>query len=218
MYYFQYSTTDHEIITTGNLKLSKPRKGVFHEGFQDVPMLSYADNTINVPQIKYEHQWQQLCTVIGHKHEVSYVLVTITVHNAANPKTPPSPLSCSWPLSSWCCKSSPRAKSSAKYKFSLPSWQLGWLCEEALRHTTWKVVHLLFLEFWVSQLRQTLHHFYTSYTHARVTLIKSQLPDLEWMTIICIYKVACFFSVLKKPVTFRTSVPLKITFTKPSIR
>lgn len=56
MYYFQYSTTDHEIITTGNLKLSKPRKGVFHEGFQDVPMLSYADDTINVPQIKYEHQ------------------------------------------------------------------------------------------------------------------------------------------------------------------
>lgn len=92
-------------------------------------------------------------------------LLTITVHNAANPKTPPSPLSCSWPLSPWCRKSSPRAKSSAKYKFSLSSWQLGWLCEEALRHTTWEVVHLLFLEFWVSQLWQTLHHFYTSYTH-----------------------------------------------------
>lgn len=77
-------------------------------------------------------------------------------------------------------------------------------------------MHLLFLEFWVSQLCQTLHRFYTSYIHTSVTLIKSQLHDLEWMTIIYMYfKKWLEFFVLKKLVTFRTSVPLTFTFTKP---
>lgn len=84
-------------------------------------------------------------------------LLKDTVHNRELSNL--SPLSLSWTLSPRCSKSSPRAKPIAKYKFSLSSWQLDWLCRETFRKAAWEVVHLLFLEFWVSQLYQNRYCF-----------------------------------------------------------